>query len=90
MTCCLAAHRSQDIRVPQAINIEGASSAGGSVAGLASVVKRQRNSKHETPAVVTSNITEAASRSSCPELIPSIRRPKGCSDCDKDLANIEG
>ena len=90
MTYCLAAHRSQDIRVPQATNIEGASSAGGSAAGLSSVVNGQRNSNHQTPAVVTSNIKEAASHSSCPALVPFIRRPQECSDCDKDLANIEG
>ncbi len=90
MTCCLAAHRSQDIRVPQATNIEGASSAGGSAAGIASMVQRQRRSKHKTPAVVTSKIKEAASHSSCPTLLPYIRRPKECPDCDAILANKEG
>ncbi len=90
MTCCLAAHRSQDIRVPQATDIEGASSVGGSAAEAASVLKRQRYSKHKTPALVTSNRQEVASHSSSPALVPFIRRPKECSDCDKDLANIQG
>ena len=91
MTCCLAAHRSQDIRVPQAINIEGASSVGGSAAGLASMIQTQRNSKHKTPAVVTSNIKEAPSHSSCPALLPVIRRPNAqCSDCDAIFAKTDG
>ena len=76
--------------MPQATTIEGASSAGGSAAGLASMVQRQRRSKHKTPAVVTSNIKEAASHSSCPALLPFIRRPKECSDTDAVLAKKDG
>jgi len=76
--------------VPQAINIDGASSVGGSAAGVACVLKRRRYSKHKDPALVTSNITEAASNSSFLALVPFIRRPKECSDCDANLANKEG
>ena len=86
ITCCLAAHRSQDIRVPQAINFEGASSAGSSAAEAASVLKRQTYSKPKSPALLTSNIKEAAFHSSCPALLPCIRRPKACSECDAILA----
>jgi len=90
MTCCLAAHRSQVIRRPHATNIEGGSSVGGSAAETASVPRRQRYSKHKNPALVTSNIKEAASHSSCPALLPFVRRLKECSDSDAILAKKDG
>ncbi|DBA80717.1 TPA: hypothetical protein ACH3X1_007949 [Trebouxia sp. C0004] len=86
---CHGVSKSQDIRVPQATNVEGASGAGSSAAEIACVPK-QRYSKQNDPALVTSIAPEAASHSSSSALVPFIRRPQDCPDCDANFANKKG